>query len=140
MTDLQAAIGIAQLDRLPGMLERRRSLAQRYTEELARIPWLLTPRTPANCRHNYQSYMIRLIDDAASSRDAIMQNLLEKQISTRRAIMAIHRELPYWSEERERGLPNTNLVAETGIILPLFHQMTDPEQSYVIEALHEVQA
>ena len=51
--------------------------------------------------------------------------------------MAIHRGLPYRSDERERTLPRTNLVAETGLILPLFHQMTDSEQDYVIEALHD---
>ncbi len=138
MTDMQAAVGIAQLNRLSSLLERRRYLAQRYSEALAHLPWLLTPEVPSNCRHNYQSYMVRLIGDAASRRDSIMQELLEKQISTRRGIMAIHRELPYRSEQRERALPNTNLAAETGLILPLFHQMTEADQDYVIEALHEV--
>jgi dTDP-4-amino-4,6-dideoxygalactose transaminase len=138
MTDMQAAVGIAQLNRLGSLLERRRYLAQRYSDALAHLPWLLTPEVPSNCRHNYQSYMVRLIGDAAPRRDSIMQELLEKQISTRRGIMAIHRELPYRSEQRERALPNTNLAAETGLILPLFHQMTEADQDYVIEALHEV--
>ncbi len=137
MTDIQAAVGIAQLNRLPELLQRRRYLADRYTEALRDLPWMLTPSAPGSCRHNYQSYMVRLIGDAAMRRDAIMQELLENNISTRRAIMAIHRELPYRSDERERTLPRTNLVAETGLILPLFHQMTDSEQDYVIEALHE---
>jgi dTDP-4-amino-4,6-dideoxygalactose transaminase len=79
--------------------------------------------------------MVRLIGDVATRRDAIMQDLLEKNISTRRAIMATHRELPYRSERWEQGLPQTNLVADTGLILPLFHQMTDSEQDYIIEAL-----
>jgi dTDP-4-amino-4,6-dideoxygalactose transaminase len=137
MTDIQAAVGIAQLNRLPELLERRRYLANRYTEALGHLPWLLTPTAPAGCNHNYQSYMVRLIGDVAPYRDAIMQDLLTSSISTRRAIMAIHRELPYRSEERERALPRTNLVTETGMILPLFHQMTESEQDYVIEALHE---
>ncbi len=137
MTDMQAAVGIVQLNRLPEFLERRRYLAHRYTEALSHLPWLLTPSAPGSCHHNYQSYMVRLIGDAAMRRDAIMQELLENNISTRRAIMAIHRELPYRTEERERALPRTNLVAETGLILPLFHQMTESEQDYVIEALNE---
>jgi perosamine synthetase len=135
MTDMQAAIGLAQLCRLDDFLKRRRYLAARYTEGLQNIPWLQTPAVPHNCRHNYQSYMVRLIGDFAARRDELMQDLLEKKISTRRAIMATHRELPYRSERWEHCLPQTNLVADTGLILPLFHQMTDSEQDYIIDAL-----
>lgn len=137
MTDMQAAVGIAQLERFPLMLERRRYLANRYTDALKSLSWLLTPPIPDNCRSNYQSYMVRLLGVAAPIRDRIMQGLLEKNISTRRAIMAIHRERPYCTEDRERSLPNTNLVSETGMILPLFHQMSESEQDYVINALHD---
>ena len=138
MTDLQAAVGIAQLGRLSEFLERRRYLAARYNANLERLPWLQTPIVPANCRHNYQSYMVRLTNGSGLHRDAIMQELLEKGISTRRAIMAIHRERPYRSERWENSLPQTNLVTDTGLILPLFHQMTDSEQNYIIEALHDI--
>ncbi len=135
MTDMQAAIGLVQLDRLGDFLARRRYLADRYTAELGGHPWIQTPVSPLNCRHNYQSYMVRLVDRFAAKRDAIMQELLEKGISTRRAIMATHRELPYRSDRWEQSLTETNLVADTGLILPLFHQMTDEEQDYVIESV-----
>lgn|SRR5579859_1662851 len=139
MTDMQAAVGIAQLARLANLLERRRYLAQRYNYALRELPWLKTPYVPSNCRHNYQSYMVRLMGTAAAKRDAIMQSLLEKKISTRRAVMAIHREVPYSNSSWEDRLPRTTLVADTGIILPLFHQMTEVEQDYVIDALLEFQ-
>jgi perosamine synthetase len=135
MTDMQAAIGITQLGRLGDFLKRRRYLAARYTDALQNLSWMRTPAVPPNCIHNYQSYMVRLVGDFASRRDAIMQDLLEKKISTRRAIMATHRELPYRSERWENSLYQTNLVADTGLILPLFHQMTDSEQDYILEAL-----
>lgn len=138
MTDMQAAIGLVQLERLSTLLERRRFLAQRYSEALRELPWLITPHVPDNCQHNYQSYMVRLIDDAADSRDSIMQQLLERNISTRRAIMAIHHELPYKTSWWDEKLPNTCLVSATGMILPLFHQMSEPEQDYVIESLRDV--
>jgi perosamine synthetase len=140
MTDMQAAIGITQLGRLDSFLERRRYFAARYTKALQNLSWLQTPVVPTNCRHNYQSYMVRLTGDFATKRDAIMQNLLENKISTRRAIMATHRELPYQSERWERSLPQTNLVTDTGLILPLFHQMTEADQDYIIEALRAVKA
>jgi dTDP-4-amino-4,6-dideoxygalactose transaminase len=135
MTDMQAAIGITQLRRLGDFLKRRRYLAARYTRALQNLPWLQTPVVPLNCRHNYQSYMVRLVGQFAAKRDAIMQELLQKNISTRRAIMAIHRELPYRSERWDHSLPQTNLATDTGLILPLFHQMTESDQDYIIEAL-----
>lgn len=135
MTDMQAVIGITQLGRLGDFLKRRRYLAARYTRVLQNLPWLQTPLVPLNCRHNYQSYMVRLVGDFAAKRDAIMQELLQKNISTRRAIMAIHRELPYRSERWDHSLPQTNLATDTGLILPLFHQMTESDQDYIIEAL-----
>ena len=135
MTDMQAAIGVTQLGRLGDFLKRRRYLAARYTRALQNLPWLQTPVVPLNCRHNYQSYMVRLLGDFAAKRDAIMQELLQKKISTRRAIMATHRELPYRSERWDRSLPQTNLATDTGLILPLFHQMTESDQDYIIEAL-----
>jgi len=138
MTDMQAAIGITQLGRLGDFLQQRRHLAARYTEAFQHLSWLQTPVVPGNCRHNYQSYMVRLIDGIGVRRDAIMQELLEKKISTRRAIMPIHRELPYRSERWDDSLPQSDLVADTGLIIPLFHQMTESEQDYIIEAFHAV--
>lgn len=138
MTDMQAAIGIAQLDRLSTLLERRRYLAQCYTDALQWIPWMTTPHVPANCRHNFQSYMVLLTGPAAEKRDAIMQEMLEKKISTRRAIMAIHREIPYGQTAWQNRLPRTNRVTDAGIILPLFHQMTESEQNYIIDSLQAV--
>jgi perosamine synthetase len=138
MTDMQAAIGLVQLDRLPAFLARRRALAAHYTEALQSLEWLQCPTVPANCEHNYQSYMIRLVDGTPSMRDSIMQTLLERNISTRRSIRAIHREAPYRSSRWEASLPVTNLVADTGFILPLYHQMTELDQDYVIEALRAI--
>lgn len=140
MTDLQAAIGIVQLNRLPEFLERRRYLAGRYDQALRSLNWLQTPFVPANCLTNYQSYMVRLRGSAGEARDEIMQKLLEKNISTRRAIMAIHREPPYRADRWEASLPCTNAVTETGLILPLYHDMSETEQDCVIESLYEVES
>jgi perosamine synthetase len=140
MTDMQAAVGITQLNRLESLLERRRLLASRYDDALKSIPWVETPYVPVNCTHNYQSYMIRLIGEIAGKRDSVMQELLEKNISTRRAIMAIHRERPYLSTRWEVSLPQTNRVTDTCMILPLFHDLSEADQDYVIDALYAVKS
>jgi perosamine synthetase len=138
MTDLQAAIGLVQLERLNEMLARRRQLASRYSQRLSQLEWLVPPFEPANCRHNFQSYMVRLKDDAPITRDGLMQELLNRGVSTRRGVMAIHREPPYRHEKWNSRLPQTNAVADTTIILPLFHTMTEEEGDYVIECLEQI--
>jgi perosamine synthetase len=138
MTDLQAAVGLVQLDRLPGMLERRRQLASRYSARLSTIPWLTIPQVAGEYRPNFQSYMVRLTAGAAISRDDLMQILLDCGISSRRGIMAIHREPPYCHETWDRHLPKTNLVSETALILPLFHDMSEEEQDHVINCINDI--
>ena len=140
MTDLQAAIGLVQLGRVEGFIERRRAFAARYTKELGKIGWLVPPVEPDGCRHNFQSYMARVANDAPVSRDELMQGLLDRGISTRRGIMATHRELPYEDARWNRELPETNAATDECIILPLFHQMTDAEQTFVLESIREIGA
>ena len=135
MTDLQAAIGLVQLQRLDQMLAKRRELAHRYTQVLSQLPWLLPPHEPSDRRHNFQSYMVRLTKDAPLTRDQLMQELLDHGVSSRRGIMAIHREAPYRDQHVRATLHNTALVSDTSIILPLFYEMTDEEQEYVMNSL-----
>jgi dTDP-4-amino-4,6-dideoxygalactose transaminase len=138
MTDVQAAIGLVQLQRLDGMLAKRRALAGRYTQRLSHIPWLVTPVCPDDSLSNFQSYMVRLTEDAPIAREELMQRLLDRGVSTRRGIMAIHRELPFASEEWDQALPVTNTVADSALILPLYHLMTEEDHDYVIENLEDV--
>lgn len=138
MTDLQGALGLVQLQRLDDMIARRRALALRYSSRLAAIPWLQVPQEPADCRSNFQSYMMRLRSDAPVSRDELMQSLLNNGISSRRGVMAIHRELPYRGGDWDKRLPVTNMVTDTSVILPLFHSMTEEEQDYVMECIERM--
>jgi perosamine synthetase len=138
MTDLQAAIGLVQLERLEQMIGKRRALARRYSTRLCAIPWLALPTEPADCRHNFQSYMIRLRSNAPVARDQLMQELLDRGVSTRRGIMAIHRELPYRRESCDKWLPVTDRVTDTSIVLPLFHDMTEEEQDYVMNCIEHI--
>jgi dTDP-4-amino-4,6-dideoxygalactose transaminase len=138
MTDMQGALGLIQLQRLDGMLARRRELAERYSSCLSTYPWIVIPKLSAECKPNYQSYMIRLKDSAPMSRDRLMQELLDRGVSSRRGIMAIHREAPYRDDKWDAMLPVTNLVTDTAIILPLFYEMTNEEHDYVLDCIGEI--
>jgi perosamine synthetase len=138
MTDLQAAVGIVQLGRVEDFIKRRREFAARYTEALSKFDWMVPPSEPEGLRHNYQSYMVRLKTNAPISRDDLMQALLDRGISTRRGIMASHREKPYFSNRVDSLLPETNSATDNCIILPLFHLMTEQDQNHVIDSIHEI--
>lgn len=135
MTDLQASIGLVQLQRLEVMLARRRYFAHRYTEALKETPWLFTPRQPNGLQHNFQSYMVRITADAPITRDALMQHLLDSGVSSRRGIMAIHHEPPYKNDEWPRRLPHTESATAETLILPIYHRMTEEIQDYVVECV-----
>jgi dTDP-4-amino-4,6-dideoxygalactose transaminase len=138
MTDLQAVIGLEQLRRMDIMLHRRRQLAARYTTALKKSGWLLPPAELPGLNPNFQSYMARMAPNAPLQRDELMQALLDQGISTRRGVMATHYEQPYRDDSWSKRLPETERVAAETVILPLFHQMTDEEQDYVIGCLQAV--
>jgi perosamine synthetase len=134
MTDIQAAVGIVQLRRLPEILARRIELAERYTRALNDIPGLIAPHVPVCARPNYQAYPVRVTRDYPLSRDDLMNHLLAKKISTRRGIMNAHQEAPYVGAGPYH-LPASELARDRVLLLPLFHSMTEDDQGYVIEQL-----
>ena len=137
LTDLQAAIGRVQLQRLPGMVARRRDLARRYHELLAGIPDLQLPFEPSWARSNWQSYCVRL--PAGCDQGRIMQSMLDEGISTRRGVMSAHREPAYqrepWRAEHRNALAISEEISDDGLMLPLFGDMTDDDQSRVASVL-----
>lgn len=135
MTDLQAAIGIEQLKRLPAILQRRKELAERYHSALSRHPWLKPPHIPSYAEPNYQSYAAHLSEEAPISRNDLMQKLLDRGIATRRGIMLAHREQPYRGHVKTGELPVSERASDQSLLLPLYPDLTDEEQYQVIDCL-----
>jgi dTDP-4-amino-4,6-dideoxygalactose transaminase len=136
MTDLQAAIGLVQLGKLPAIVARRRELAAAYADALADIDVLRPVADPPWGASNFQSYWVEVLATASLDRDGVLQALADAGISARRGIMAANRQPAY--RGRDTGivpLPATERLTDRTLILPLFHQMTDAEQSRVLDAL-----
>src|SRR5262245_9786669 len=117
MTDIQAAVGRAQLRRLPGILARRREMAGRYADVLADLHGLESPFVPEYARPNYQSYAVRVTETCPLTRDGLMQALLERGISTRRGIMNAHQEPAYQGGRWK--LPASEAARDSIVLLPL---------------------
>ena len=133
MTDIQAAVGREQLKRLPEIVARRRLLAQRYRVLLGGIDGLGLPFEPQWARSNWQSFCVRL--PAHCDQRAVMQSLLDAGVSTRRGIMCSHREPAYRDLPPRTPLPHSEQAQERGVLLPLYHDMTDAQQQHVAAAL-----
>ena len=133
MTDIQAAIGLVQLRKLPQMVARRRALARRYQELLSAIPGLLTIDDPVYGETNYQSFWVLLPEQSAVGRDDLLRLLADAGVSARRGIMAAHLEPAYTGAMS--SLPVTERLTGHSLILPLFHQMTQAQQDQVVSAV-----
>lgn len=137
MTDLQAAIGRVQIERLPEIIAARRRLAALYTSLLARIDRLRSPLEPSWARSNWQSYCVTL--PSRTDQFTIMQRLLDRGISTRRGVMNAHRESAYsGGAYRSVGpLGRSEWAQDTTMMLPFFVQMTEDEVRYVVSELEQ---
>ena len=134
MTDLQAAVGLVQLDRLPAIVGRRRELAARYTEAIGAITGLRPVADPPWGESSFQSYWVEVGPDYGLDRDGLLGALAEHDISARFGIMAAHRQ-PAHADRAHAALPVTERLTDRTLILPMFHEMTVEEQDRVIAVL-----
>jgi len=148
MTDIQAALGSAQMDRAKAIITERQRLARRYDEAFSSLPWLRTPVHIDGFENGYQSYPClyhpepitrESIPSINKSRNDWMDSLQKAGISTRPATHAVHM-LRYYREKYgldKEDFPNAWAANDCSISLPLFHGMTDEEQEYVIQKVQE---
>ncbi|MBH5398267.1 DegT/DnrJ/EryC1/StrS family aminotransferase [Bradyrhizobium sp. CNPSo 4010] len=133
MTDIQAAVGRKQLERLPELVARRRAVAARYAELLGNLEGLRLPAEPEWARSNWQSYCVCLPDRV--DQRSVMQNLLDIEIATRRGIMCSHREPPYVKMRHRHELRHSELAQDHSILLPIYAQMSQENVAFVANAV-----
>jgi dTDP-4-amino-4,6-dideoxygalactose transaminase len=144
MTDLQAALGAAQMERAADIVRERQRLAKTYDDAFAGLSWLRRPGHINGFEHGYQSYPClfspepiteKSINQINQARNAWMDELQQAGISTRPATHAVHM-LTYYREKysiRPEDYPNAHIANDCSISLPLFHGMTEIEQDFVIK-------
>ena len=148
MTDIQGALGCAQMDRVTWILERRRFVAERYDEMLADVPWLKTPAVRDGFVHGYQSYVCLFqpeepsagsVERLSSRRNALMARMEADGVATRQGTHAAH--LQGFYREKYGIAPgdflNAWLADRLSISLPLYAQMTEAEQDEVVSSLKQ---
>ena len=135
MSDVQAAIGIAQMDKLDGLVARRRALADRYDAAFRSCSELQRPARPAYAEHAFQSYGVMLTPESRIERDDLLRALADRGISCRRGIPPIHHEPLYQARGAAPSLPVTEEVAARSLFLPLYASLAPADQDRVIDAV-----
>ena len=137
MTDIQGAIGVEQMKKLPKILAARRELAERYNKLLLKNPYIELPSAPAYAPHTWQAYLIKVKNSAPISVQELMQKLIGEGIGVKRGIMACHLEHVYEKTHGKTKLPVTEKLIKTSFCIPIFPQMTKQEQDYIIAKVNK---
>jgi perosamine synthetase len=136
MTDVQAAIGVVQFDRLEGMLTRRREAGERYTAALIQSPLFELPNVANGLTPNWQTFWLAVRDDASITRDQVMEGLHERGIPTRRGVMVSHLEPAH--AHRGVCLPISEDIGRRGLLLPMHSLLTTEQQRSILDAIAEI--
>jgi dTDP-4-amino-4,6-dideoxygalactose transaminase len=141
MTDIAAAIGLHQLARSEWLLERRRSIARRYTEAFSQWPELDTPPDPTHVEQAWHLYMLRLRQERLTiTRDAFIQGLKQAQIGTSVHFIPLHIH-PFYRDTYQLAagdFPAALQAYQRTISLPIYPGMTDDDVEDVIAAVEQI--
>lgn len=157
MTDLQGALGVAQMKKLPSVLSRRREAAERYSRLLRPLEFLRPPTAPEGYQHAYQSYVCLygsdqidfdasdlpergVVDQLNQDRNRLMARMESEGISVRQGTHAVH-TLGYYRNRYmldDWDYPRSYMADRLSITLPLYAQITTSEQERVVDALQRL--
>jgi dTDP-4-amino-4,6-dideoxygalactose transaminase len=138
ISDIQAAIGRAQLRHLPAWQARREHLAARYDAVLADVPGLVLPKRPARGRHAWHLYQVRVRPEYGLARDLAIDALTNQGIGTSVHFIPVHQLSGFCAAlgtEECRSVPVTDRVADEILSLPMYPMLTDACVGRVADAL-----
>jgi len=139
LADINAAIALVQLGKLPQLNARREEIAQRYLRQLADTPFLPLASPVWPHQHAWHLFIIRVDSQRCGlTRDELMQALKERNIGSGLHFRAAHSQKYYRERFPELSLPVTEWNAERICSIPLFPTMSDDDVSRVIAALCEI--
>lgn len=139
MTDIQAALGYSQMDRLDEFVARRRYLAKRYSDKLKDLP-LKIPYQDSDTNSSWHIYVVRMdMDKIKKSKVQIFNEMRDRGIALNVHYIPVHTQ-PYYERlgHKPEDCPNALKYYEEAFTIPLYYGLTDEQQDYIVEALMEV--
>ncbi len=135
LTNLQAALGVAQMERIEALIARKREQAALYNRLLADVPGLTRPPEAPWAKNVYWMYSVLVEDEYGVSRDELMARLRERGIDSRPFFHPIHILPPYRTEAR---FPVAEELARKGLNLPSAATLTDEQIHFICDALRGI--
>jgi dTDP-4-amino-4,6-dideoxygalactose transaminase len=141
MTDIQAAIGIHQLKRIETYWERRRIIWNRYREEFQNLPLTIPTQPPADCRHGYHLFILRISKAMSGiSRDDFLDAMTRNNIGVGVHYLSIP-EHPYYQQRfgwKPRDYPHAMNLGRETVSLPFSPKLSDEDVNDVIAAVRNI--
>lgn len=136
ITDISCALGLSQMDKLDGFLERRRQIAKRYNEAFCDVSQIKIPMQLADCESGWHLYVIQV---KADYRKEIFDNLRKSGIGVNVHYIPVYKH-PYYQRNGYADVccKNGEVFYERAISLPIFPLLTDVQQDYVIEQVLKI--
>lgn len=136
ITDIGCALGISQLNKLDGFIERRREIARRYDEAFADCPGIKTPMQMQGCDSGWHLYMIQVMNQ---DRKVVFDRLRQAGVGVNVHYIPVYHH-PYYQRNGygEVHCPEAEKFYERAISLPIFPGLTKEQQEYVIGRILEI--
>lgn len=133
MTNLQAAVGIAQLEQIDRFIDIKRENAIRYTERLKNIEGIKTPIEKEWAKNVYWMYAIELSKELSINAEQMAQGLAGKGIATRPFFLGLHEQPVFHAKGLFIGerYPIAECIARQGLYLPSGHTLTEEQIDYI---------
>jgi perosamine synthetase len=131
MTNMQAAIGLAQTEQLDQFVENRRRNAALYNELLGGIPGLVTPPEAGHVKNVFWMYSILVEDEFGMSRDQLRGYLAKQGIETRTFFIPMHLQPIYFEQFKGQRYPVSEMLCQRGFYLPSSSSLTAPQIRYI---------
>lgn len=137
MSDIQGAIGVAQMRKLDALITRKRNLAAKLSEKLSGVEGVRVPREPEWGSHIYQSYVVLLGEEI--NRDFVISAMRKQGIETTLGTYALHAQ-PFFMRTygySQGDLPNSYQAYSQTLTLPLYSLMDEVELDHIAMALKQ---
>ena len=138
MTNLQAAVGLAQTERLDEIVASRRRLRDWYDARLRDVPGLRIPQEESGARSVFWMYGIRVGPEFGWGRNALRDELARRGVETRTFFIPIHLQPIYFEFFRGQPYPVAEELCRTGLYLPTSEVLQEPDVEWICEQIVDI--
>jgi len=137
MTNLQAAVGLAQTEQMDKFVELRRRNAAMYSDLLKEIPGVVTPPEAGNCRNVFWMYSILVEEEFGMSRDQIRAYLAKHGIETRTFFIPMHLQPIYYEAFKGQRYPVAEMLCKSGFYLPSASSLKPEQIKFIVQVMRQ---